>query len=224
MVVACIALVDDVVEFAQVQFGQLSPDQVANNDPIQVDCRAAAIRPGNRDRNCFSEVDLPGLQEYQGIRRGRFAVLAGLGGGLLFHSDPELDSPGAGDERNLASQRRSQKLAAKTRFMADCRAGGPCFCSTPGSRRSRWKSRSRPRPTTNGRSPRCLAILGDLFSIPLSITRSGLLRRFIDGKRPSSRASIQATSLHPSLIVSDVFEGREISAQTMPSVLRLNLD
>jgi Domain of unknown function (DUF4328) len=36
IVVACVALVDDVVEFAQVQFGQLSPDQVANNDPIQV--------------------------------------------------------------------------------------------------------------------------------------------------------------------------------------------
>ena len=36
VIVACVALVDDVVEFAQVQFGQLSPDQVANNDPIQV--------------------------------------------------------------------------------------------------------------------------------------------------------------------------------------------
>jgi hypothetical protein len=36
VIIACIALVDDVVEFAQVQFGQLSPDQVANNDPIQV--------------------------------------------------------------------------------------------------------------------------------------------------------------------------------------------
>jgi len=35
VLVACIALVDDVAEFAQVQFGQLSPDQVANNDPIQ---------------------------------------------------------------------------------------------------------------------------------------------------------------------------------------------
>jgi hypothetical protein len=34
--VACIALVDDVAEFVQVQIGQLSPDQVANNDPIQV--------------------------------------------------------------------------------------------------------------------------------------------------------------------------------------------
>ena len=36
VIIACIALVDDVVEFVQVQFGQLSPDQVANNDPIQV--------------------------------------------------------------------------------------------------------------------------------------------------------------------------------------------
>jgi hypothetical protein len=36
VIVACVALVDDLVEFAQVQFGQLSPDQVANNDPIQV--------------------------------------------------------------------------------------------------------------------------------------------------------------------------------------------
>jgi Domain of unknown function (DUF4328) len=36
VVVACVALVDDVVEFVQVQFGQLSPDQVANNDPVQV--------------------------------------------------------------------------------------------------------------------------------------------------------------------------------------------
>ena len=35
VMVACIALVDDVVEFVQVQFGQLTPDQVANNDPIQ---------------------------------------------------------------------------------------------------------------------------------------------------------------------------------------------
>jgi len=35
VLVACIALVDDVAEFAQVQIGQLSPDQVANNDPIQ---------------------------------------------------------------------------------------------------------------------------------------------------------------------------------------------
>jgi hypothetical protein len=33
--VACIALVDDMVEFVQVQIGQLAPDQVANNDPIQ---------------------------------------------------------------------------------------------------------------------------------------------------------------------------------------------
>jgi Domain of unknown function (DUF4328) len=33
--VACIALVDDVVEFLQVQMGQMSPDQVATNDPIQ---------------------------------------------------------------------------------------------------------------------------------------------------------------------------------------------
>jgi hypothetical protein len=35
VVVACIALVDDLAEFAQVQIGQLTPDQVANNDPIQ---------------------------------------------------------------------------------------------------------------------------------------------------------------------------------------------
>jgi hypothetical protein len=35
VMVACVALVDDVVEFAQVQFGQLTPDQVMNNDPIQ---------------------------------------------------------------------------------------------------------------------------------------------------------------------------------------------
>jgi hypothetical protein len=33
--IACIALIDDVVEFVQVQVGQLSPDQVAANDPIQ---------------------------------------------------------------------------------------------------------------------------------------------------------------------------------------------
>ena len=35
MLVACVALVDDVAEFVQVQIGQVSPDQVANNDPIQ---------------------------------------------------------------------------------------------------------------------------------------------------------------------------------------------
>ena len=35
VVVACIALADDVAEFVQVQVGQLTPDQVANNDPIQ---------------------------------------------------------------------------------------------------------------------------------------------------------------------------------------------
>jgi Domain of unknown function (DUF4328) len=35
VVVACIALVDDLVEFLQVQVGQLPADQVANNDPIQ---------------------------------------------------------------------------------------------------------------------------------------------------------------------------------------------
>jgi Domain of unknown function (DUF4328) len=33
--IACIALIDDVVEFVQVQVGQLTPDQVATNDPIQ---------------------------------------------------------------------------------------------------------------------------------------------------------------------------------------------
>jgi hypothetical protein len=33
--VACIALVDDVVEFAQVQIGQESPSEVSNNDPVQ---------------------------------------------------------------------------------------------------------------------------------------------------------------------------------------------
>jgi Domain of unknown function (DUF4328) len=35
VVVACIALVDDVAEFVQVQIGQVTPDQAANNDPIQ---------------------------------------------------------------------------------------------------------------------------------------------------------------------------------------------
>ncbi|MBV8141724.1 MAG: DUF4328 domain-containing protein [Verrucomicrobia bacterium] len=35
VLVACIALVDDLAEFVQVQIGQLSPDQVANNDPVQ---------------------------------------------------------------------------------------------------------------------------------------------------------------------------------------------
>ena len=33
--VACVALVDDVVEFVQVQIGQVSPDQLTNSDPIQ---------------------------------------------------------------------------------------------------------------------------------------------------------------------------------------------
>jgi len=33
--IACIALIDDVVEFVQVQVGQMNPDQVATNDPIQ---------------------------------------------------------------------------------------------------------------------------------------------------------------------------------------------
>jgi hypothetical protein len=33
--VACIALVDDLAEFVQVQMGQVSADQVANNDPVQ---------------------------------------------------------------------------------------------------------------------------------------------------------------------------------------------
>jgi len=33
--VACVALIDDVVEFVQVQVGQVTPDQVAANDPIQ---------------------------------------------------------------------------------------------------------------------------------------------------------------------------------------------
>lgn len=35
VVVACVALVDDVVEFVQVQIGHATPDQVANGDPIQ---------------------------------------------------------------------------------------------------------------------------------------------------------------------------------------------
>jgi Domain of unknown function (DUF4328) len=35
VVVACIALVDDIAEFMQVQLGQLTADQVANNDPVQ---------------------------------------------------------------------------------------------------------------------------------------------------------------------------------------------
>jgi hypothetical protein len=33
--IACIALIDDIVEFVQVQVGQMTPDQVATNDPIQ---------------------------------------------------------------------------------------------------------------------------------------------------------------------------------------------
>jgi uncharacterized protein DUF4328 len=33
--VACLALVDDIVEFVQVQTGKISPDQLANSDPIQ---------------------------------------------------------------------------------------------------------------------------------------------------------------------------------------------
>jgi hypothetical protein len=33
--IAGLALIDDVVEFAQVQIGQMSPEQVATNDPIQ---------------------------------------------------------------------------------------------------------------------------------------------------------------------------------------------
>jgi Domain of unknown function (DUF4328) len=33
--VACVALVDDIVEFVQVQTGQVSPDQLTNSDPIQ---------------------------------------------------------------------------------------------------------------------------------------------------------------------------------------------
>ena len=33
--VACVALVDDIVEFVQVQIGQVSPDQLTNSDPIQ---------------------------------------------------------------------------------------------------------------------------------------------------------------------------------------------
>jgi hypothetical protein len=35
VLVACVALVDDIAEFLQVQVGQLSPDQVASNDPVQ---------------------------------------------------------------------------------------------------------------------------------------------------------------------------------------------
>ncbi len=35
VLVACAALVDDIAEFLQVQVGQLSPDQVASNDPVQ---------------------------------------------------------------------------------------------------------------------------------------------------------------------------------------------
>ncbi len=33
--VACVALVDDVVEFVQVQIGHVTPDQLTNSDPIQ---------------------------------------------------------------------------------------------------------------------------------------------------------------------------------------------
>jgi hypothetical protein len=33
--VACVALVDDVVEFVQVQIGRVAPDQLTENDPIQ---------------------------------------------------------------------------------------------------------------------------------------------------------------------------------------------
>jgi hypothetical protein len=35
VLIACVALVDDIAEFLQVQVGQLSPDQVASNDPVQ---------------------------------------------------------------------------------------------------------------------------------------------------------------------------------------------
>ena len=35
MAVACVALVDDVVEFVQVQKGQVTPDQLTSSDPIQ---------------------------------------------------------------------------------------------------------------------------------------------------------------------------------------------
>jgi hypothetical protein len=35
VLIACVALVDDIAEFLQVQVGQISPDQVASNDPVQ---------------------------------------------------------------------------------------------------------------------------------------------------------------------------------------------
>jgi hypothetical protein len=35
VLIACVALVDDIAEFLQVQVGQLSPNQVASNDPVQ---------------------------------------------------------------------------------------------------------------------------------------------------------------------------------------------
>src|SRR5258708_4835531 len=66
-------------------------------------------------------MDLPRIQERAGIWCGRFAVFAGVGGRLLFYSGSKSVSPGAGDERNLASQLRSQKLGAKPWNMADCR-------------------------------------------------------------------------------------------------------
>src|ERR1700745_2766875 len=62
---------------------------------------------------------LPGISEYPGLWRGRLALLARLGCGLLFRSHPEFGSPCPGNERDLACESRSSKLAAASRILAD---------------------------------------------------------------------------------------------------------
>ena len=121
VIVACVALVDDVVEFAQVQFGQLSPDQVANNDPIQVVVGLLQSGLGIVTGIAFLKWIYRAYKNIKGFGAEGLRFSPGWAVGYYFIPHPELDSPGAGDGRNLASQRRPRKLAAKTRFMADCR-------------------------------------------------------------------------------------------------------
>ena len=107
-------------EFVQVQIGQVTPDQLTNSDPIQGIVGLLQSGLGVVTAITFLKWVYRAYKNVQGFGAEGLRFSPGWAIGLLFHSDPEFDSPGAGDERNLASQLRSQKLAAKPWFMADC--------------------------------------------------------------------------------------------------------
>ncbi len=196
VIVACVALVDDVVEFVQVQFGQLSPDQVANNDPIQVIVGLLQSGLGIVTGIAFLKWIYRAYKNIKGFGAEGLRFSPGWAVGYYFIPILSLIRPVQVMSEIWRASDDPGNWQAKTRFMADCRLVDLVFALHRESRRSRWKSRSRPRPTTNGPSPRSWRFWETCFRYRYRSLRSGLSLRFIEGKRPSWRASIQATNLH----------------------------